>query len=390
MQQDEPAWARAVDIVTRWHRFVVLGVAICWALLIAVALLLPGKVECEATLSLPSNPAQVEEPAPAEGTPPPAREWEEGITVAAYKRIEASLADRQLLRLGLSELGERELVLLGTAIKGHLSPVMTGSRNEVERVAKDDRVTAIRLSYVSSSPDRARLVVDGLARLVGGVLLTDNACARIEMELAKEHDASTKAAARKAELAFSNQSLKLLESDLSRLGGGAAELGSRQVVDVGQEGYRYLPPAVQLVGVKAKRAENDHRMRLATRTLERGAVRIDLYTRLEAGLRREFVKNNAFVAFDSPAVLQQGFEQFERERSGAIPEDVRLEFRMFRDALLLQRSNLQLIEHPTARRRSRAPLFLVAALLAAGAVVTAAFAGESWQRFHTRPTLPEA
>jgi hypothetical protein len=138
------------------------------------------------------------------------------------------------------------------------------------------------------------------------------------------------------------------------------------------------------VGVKAKRADNAHDMRLAAQEVATAAVRIALYTRLQGALQREFDKNNAFVVFEPASVLQREFEQFLRERPTADTEDLRLEFATFTDGLLQRQSNTSFIARPTVRQKSRAPLFAAVALVVAALIVAAVVAGETWRRFESR------
>jgi hypothetical protein len=377
-EEPEVRWTSYVDTLIRWRRFVLGGLAISFAALVAWATLGPRGVECEATLALPSAEAA---PLPTPGATPASV----GVSLATYKEVERTFADSAAISVALApHLTENEIRKFQRTLSSHFMAVTTNPRDEFARITRDDTITAVRLSYADGDAARAEAVIGALADLVRRALSTRTAQRAVETGLLKSIVAAERNMTMRATLAYTNDSLKLQETDLGRLTSSAGESSGRQVVDVTEGGYRYLPPAVQLVGVKALRADNEHKMRLAERML--AVERLNEAFLRGLSLKIEAECNQAHLLADAPALLDREIQTFFAvDRSGPEVDLVRDQLRTQHERWRHQAENVRYIQYPTSRPARRAMM-----LAGSGAVILlffllAPFVIESWLREHASP-----
>ena len=252
---DETSWTDYVEALWRWRRFVVIGTLGTCIAIAVLAWLIPRHYECTATLSLPG--ASI--PVPLFGTPLPAQpadavspsdsepkavapqsEPGAGITSTLYKRLERVLADGALLEKGLdARLGPPGVHDVAGRLR--FSPITNGPRSLTERRDKEERMTAVQISYAGRSAECSREVMIAMGSLVRDALLTVTVLDQIETEGIAASSLAVQAARERMRLQAEDEGLALEQAAAVRLvreyPGVGADL--RAIVDV-KGGYRYL------------------------------------------------------------------------------------------------------------------------------------------------------
>jgi hypothetical protein len=175
------------------------------------------------------------------------------------------------------------------------------------------------------------------------------------------------------ELGDANRSLRQQASDLEALAARAGRAGDapRQVVSTADGGHRYLPPPLQLVGVRANVADNDHQIRLLRQRVANAQAKIAFYRRLAQSIDGE-LRTRPMEDADWSALLRRERDAIIASLAPRDAEYLRVEEESLADTLAILRSAMRYVEAPTLRRKPRAlPVLLgmagatVAVLLAA-------------------------
>jgi hypothetical protein len=384
---NEHPWTEHVDTLLRWWRFLIQGIGAAWAVLLVGAVIVPRTQLAEATVALPNLAfAEPKEFEPRRLVPPAHdRVLKPGIPIGTYKKVEAALSDGGLLTDAFRELDAKALDHVRRDIRQIVSPMTTGVRDELMRADREDTVIAVRLSFSDTSAPQVLVVVNTLARLVREAMATRGARDQVEAALLQATSTAEAALTRKLDLSARNESLKTLALDLQRLTATAPASGtsSREVVDLLSEGgHRYLPAAVQHVGVKAWQADNDHEIRQADWTFRVESLRVAFYRRLESRLRGQGAQAGIAVVEDVPSVIDAELKAFTETQAGAAADYLRAEVEGMRDVVQAHRAATAFIQRPSLRTTPRAPWVLGGMLAAVVAVLLAALMGESWRRYH--------
>jgi hypothetical protein len=387
----------------RHWKLVVIGTGVCWAILLLVVLMVPRftppTYRCDAALSLPSvipptrQAARVIETADSSGlllsesTPgegPWATGARAGIPLVLYKELERALLDGAAMRAALSgKLPPTAVDGIQRGLAEHVAPVPNSPKDDPQKLEKDDTITAVRLSYEAPRADQATEIVGALAGLVREALITAIARQEIGWDARTSDEQVLGIIGKKADLLDVNRSLERLSADLERLKRDmpmSQAAGSRQVVDTRQHGYLYLPPELQLVGAKARHAENEHSIRVYDEVLARHTLRLSFLRRLDERIGR----TGTAVVPDIPKVIGSELQGFLHEPGNSGPETryLQTEMEALRDELATFRNATQFIQYPTTTRMSGRSHTSLAAALASLAVVfffAAAFVADLWR-----------
>jgi hypothetical protein len=381
----------------RW-RFILLGTGICWAILLLLVLLTPPTYHCEGTLALPdmslptteSNLPLLSDDRPFD--PPlkidlaikqkPAPTAKPGIPLGLYKSLQHALSDGAAMgsvlkgRLPPLEI-ERMLRNLGE----NVSPVSSGTKDDIQKLDRDDMITAIKLSYESRSAALARDVIAALAALVRETLITGIAMERIEAETIASNNEKGRLLETKIDLLDMNRSLQRLAADLERLAREMPEASAaspREVVDARGSGHLFLPLRTQLAGTRARYADNEHRMRICDQTLARLALRQSFLGRVEQRMKNG---TETFFVSDAPGVIGSELQDFLSKEGIANANLQYLQSKMetLRDDLTILRTKTRFIQYPTVRALSRTPLATALASLALIVFIAVAFVIDLWR-----------
>jgi hypothetical protein len=382
----------------RW-RLILFGIGACWALLLLYVLLAPPRYRCDASLALPSliPPTKTDsdvvvslglappsagalEAAPSRDQEPWEEGTEAGLPYAFYYKLERSLRDGEVLQSSLGQtLDPATLEGLRGALTGHVSAVATETGDDKDK--KKDVVGAVDIFYVSDSADRSRRVVSALATLLRHEVITGLAREKIAWEVRASDRARLSLIRRKEELLEANRSLEKLAADLERL---AREVPTgrtdapREVVDTREGGHLYLPPWLQLVGVKARYATNEHLIRTYDEALARHALRLSFLRRLDQRLEGA----GAPIGSDLPRIIAEALKEVTREQgsSGAVSGTLEAEMQALGDQMSVFATQTRFIQHPTVGPVSRVAWVGALASLAVVFFVAAAFVADLWQR----------
>jgi hypothetical protein len=395
-QPPEPdvAWTDYVDTVLHWWRFVVYGCLAGWVLVLLGAFLIPRDYECTAALALPTiNPKQKKQEMAESGVPLSVlreldkEEPKPGVPLATYKRLEKRLGDEAVLTAALrDQLSPRQIRRVIRDFTKHVSAITTNPRNDVERMTKDDTITGVQVYYEGHPEEHARAVVTVLAGLVRDAFVTTMVLDQIEQQTVRASVDSIQAMGESLNFLAENDSLAIQADQVARLtreSPGAA--GSpREVVDVKEGGYRYLPPPTQLVGIRATEAYNAHKARLRAREAKLARLRLAYFGRLDERLRAEFQKAGRQVVSDPSAVMREELAGFLQGRTATDPEVgfVRQEVEGMAEMIATFGRGARVVQLPTAKARPRALPALAAALAVPLLLIAAALVGESWKRYH--------
>jgi hypothetical protein len=375
----EIGWTTYADTLIRWQRFIAVGLVVSFAMLALWAWLGPRAMECEATLALPNA-----EPPPTPGpgpTPGPTPTISPGVTLATYKEVERTLSDSAVLSAALStRLSEVEVRRFQRNLGSHLLVVTTNPRDEFARISREDSITAVRLSYTDRGAERAEAVVVALADVVRKALCTRTAQRAVETSLLKSIATADAVQSSRALLTFTNDSLKLQEADLGKVA-AAGGSGAREVVDVAEGGYRYLPPAVQLVGVQALRVENEHKVRMAEMRLAVERLNEGFLRGFKAKIDAECDRNHLLA--DAPGMLDAEINAVFANRKEPEAVFVRDQLRSVQERWRHQAENVRYIQYPTTRPASRAFMLVASAAAIVLFFLLAPFVAESWRSGHT-------
>jgi hypothetical protein len=388
-------WTDYVDTVLHWWRFVAFGCLAGWVLVLLGAWLIPRDYDCTATVALPMVAPKPKKQELVESGVPLAvlreldrEEPRPGVPLATYKLLEKRLGDEAVLNKGLGHLlGPREIRELIRDFSKHFSPITTNPRNDIERITPEDTITGVQVSYQDHPAEHARAIVSALAGLVRDAFITTLVLEQVETQSVRASFDGLQASGERLNLLAENGSLALQEGEVGQLarafgGSGAAP---REVVDIKEGGYRYLPPQTQLVGIKASIAHNAHKARLRERETKLARLRVAFFRKLDDRLRAEFRKSGHQVVTDAAAVVRDELATFLKGQDAADPElgFIRQEMEGMADMLITFGAATRLVQLPTAKRRPRALPTLGAALAVPILLVAAALVGESWKRYHS-------
>jgi hypothetical protein len=381
----ERLWIDYADSVLRWRRFVVTGLLVSWTLILGAHWLLPRAFECEATLSFP--------PVITKGKEDETRR--PGIPLALYKKLSKLLANEQVLRMGMSSvLQPAEIGVLEAGLGNHVSALTTSPLTDIRRIGNEDTVIGLQLAYVATPGERSRKVVEVLATLCRSAFLNLLVMEHMSMESAEASARRALATRKRAELIFGQTSLERLAADTRRLMldfPGLTASGSQQVVDAREGGSLYLPPTLQLVGVRARLAEEAHKLRLLDRQIRHEGLRLELFREIDERVYGGLLGHAALRDGIGTLVLEDfaHFKTAHQEEASEL-EILSTETEVLAASMAGYEETTRLVQLPTVRRQSRAgtTLFLLAA--ATLLVLVSAILGESWRQLHGAATASTA
>lgn len=363
-------WVDYVETIIRRRRLVIACVGVAWACLVAWFLLAPVRYRCEATLSIPPVP-----PVPVASPPPSPALERPGITFETYKKLERFISDGAVLRrafgqvLGPSEI-EASRLLVG------VSPIASGSRDDIGRSLPTDTVVAVRLWYDASQSDRAEKVVFALADLVRLGRMHVVTLDRFEADLVRAVQTAGSARAKISRLGIADASLRTMEKDLLRVAAlsPSGQDRVREVVDIADGGHRYLPVAAQLVGLRAQIAQNAHDVRIAESEAWVASRRAAILSDILAEIRAEPAK-------EPHALLQSALVAASRDPQ---PEArlLEAELALLREPLLIEKDATRFIQQPTIQQPHRMGNLLKSLILSAVLSIGVAWLAEAWSRAH--------
>jgi hypothetical protein len=362
-------WTAYVDALLSWRRFVLTSVAVCWVLILGVGLSAPRQYNCEATLSFP--PASTNNPNKAPGIPLP-----------LYRIAQQRMSDVSVLEKGLGDLvDESERRTIAAGLENHVSPLTTGPLGNAQRMTRDDTVIGTRVTYTGQPEEKAVNVVAALTRLCQETVLRALAQEQIGLLVVQVNDETRMALLRQIGLNIEIESLTKQDADLARLAREFPAAEGRQLVDTKEGGQLYLPPTVQLAGLRAKLSEDRHFLRVAEQRVSLGMQRVRFLETLVGRLDKELATSGE--GKDTLSLLRGELERFAASpASDASRAAVIGDANSLINALSSFSRTTALVQNPTTRKKSRAPLLAGAAVAAVVVVLGAALLGESWRRLH--------
>jgi len=375
-------------LLRRW-RLVLLGTGACWAAILLALLLTPPTFRCEAALAVPDVLPLPEKRALLDAGPPvrdplrwePSREDRKlGIPIELYKKVVRTLSDGGVVEAAFAgKLSGGEIDRLRRRIDEHVSPMASAGKDDIEKIERDATVTAILLSYESRSAGRSRDAVQTLAQLVRETLVSHVAAEQVEWDTVVSQEKARSLGRGRADLSSENRSLEKLTEDLARLSRVAPDStpAGREVVDTRDGGHLFLSPRLQLVGAKARYAENEHSIRMYDEALSQHALRLRFFSRL----RGRAVDGGTFVA-DLPRTLGGELQAFlaEEGASGAAARSLQADVEALRETLGTLQARMSFVQSPTTWARSRVPWAAALASMAVLIFVAAAFVADLWRR----------
>jgi hypothetical protein len=253
----------------------------------------------------------------------------------------------------------------------------------------DDTVIGIQISYSARPEERAKQVVTALARLCRNAFVNLLLVEQIDSQTATANAARAQAIEDQAALIFLANSLGKQVGDLRRLVQdfpGARAWSAGQVVETRGEGSHFLPPAVQLVGVRARQAETASRLRVLDAQLALEDLRLSFLRQLDQQVYADGIQRDSRLEDDVARFVGEELKRFTAARSAdpVVMELLRAEVAALSGTVAGAAATTRFVQLPTARRKSRG---VPVAAAAAGAVVLAflgALVGDSWVRSHSR------
>jgi hypothetical protein len=383
-------WAEHVDTVLRWRRFVVSVVALAWAVILGAVLVVPRTYLAEATLALPNVAfAEARRPESETRETQPERVVKPGISIGAYKKVEAALADEAILTRALKDsLESRDIERLRRGLRQVVAPVTTGPRDDLVRADREDTVTAVRLTFSARSSRTVLEVLNTLADLIREALATRVSRDKIEAEILRSTSTAAAALTRKLNLSSKNESIEGLARDLAGLAARAPSSGAggREIVDLASDGHRYLPAGVQLLGARAWKADNDFEIRQAAWSFKVESLKVAFYRRLDRRLRGANAEEDVLVTSDVPTIINDELRKFLQEQTGPESDFLKAEVEALRDVVEAHRAATVFVQRPSLRPIGRGLIALVAMGAAVIAALLAALVGESWNHQHADVT----
>jgi len=392
----EPSWGDRAVILVRWKTLVLGGIALSCALIVLLDATIPTPFEAEATIALPNtNTAEdvydrlKSAALLSAGDPPPIREESQrkapGFSIAAYKKLERSLRDDDLFTHAFGgRLNPREVALLTTRLDQHVRPLTSVGRNELYRLEKEDAITAVQLVVPAPSDAAAFERIGLFADLVRGVVivnLTMDAMDQLRTQSAAERRRWEQ---ERLQLGYTNRSLQQNVVLFERLVRDVPVSGAsgREVVSVTEGGHRYLSPTLQLIGIRAAMAENEHRIRRFDDLVRLATIRLDFLKQLEGRIEREFKVKRVRLLDDPVALLRDEWRQF-AEASPEGPQElasIGAELAGIAGQLESYRTAMHFVQKPGARLQSRRNKVVALAFLAIAFFLVLPFALEQWRR----------
>jgi hypothetical protein len=388
---EEPVWADRVLTILAWRRFVLTGIVVAWILLAVLFFARPTPFSAEATLALPNTndatamlPSAIESTTRLKATLKSAKamdvpfnvhletsprsssdfSWSRaaGFPVASYKKLEKSLRDAGLY----ARLGGK----LDAAEVGPLVPVTSAGRSDVQRLDKADAITGLAVSVSAGKGEAATEKAALFAELVRRVVLRNVSRDELQRLQIRANEQAQDGRKERIDLQYTNQSLAQTIADLEKLGRAGAAAGVSTLAGPSASAHRYLSPSVQILGLRAAMAENEHLMRVHDHHARMAALTLDFVRRAEARLDREF---NGSGGFDPGALLRQEWELFNKDKD---PQDaaiaaVAADVEGLSDALEGYGRSMYFLQAPGATQAARRRLPYVAAGLAAAFLVLA-------------------
>jgi hypothetical protein len=374
-EREELPWTAYVDALLAWRRFIVASIAGAILIVFVIGLAWPRSYDCESTLSFPPTISPKKDELP-----------KAGILIPLYKRFSKAMADERVLATGLKgvmDAAEVHALLLN--LDEHVSPLTTSPLGDAQRMSREDTVIGVRITFSGQPAERTTRVVAALAKLCRDTLIRTLAHEQIELRMAQANEEVRAALRERAKLEVEVESLTKQDAELTRLlreFPGTESGGGRQVVDTREDGHLYLPPAVQLVGLRAKIADDGHEIRVADHVGRLSALRLRFLESLNDRLAWE--KLSGPEDTDTLTVLREELKRFLAEPSvdASDSNTLRLEIGNMASTLSSASQTTALVQLPSVRKRARAPLMMGAAALAAALVVLVALLAESWRRLH--------
>jgi hypothetical protein len=366
-------WTEYFAALQRRRRFIVIGTLAAWTLVVVAALVVPRQHVCEATLALPDLSILSIESRQA------GVRVRSGMPLATYKRLERSLNDMAGLHsIFQGRLDNGELRSFQREMRNHVRPLTSATRDEIVRIESDDTVVGVMLSYEDSDPARAQEIVNMLAGMVREILATNFVMDAIDADLLGLRAEAAKTRLHRLMVARTNESLIRQANDLEAIRGRFGDSGGgpgREVVSISDGGHRYLPPAVQIVGVASARAENEHSMRVSDQQSNNLDGRIRFLLRLHRALQQEAQRQGGNVVRDTPTLVRRELGAFGagQPANAGVAEFVRLHGNSLADTLDILRSSVRFIESPSLQPRGRLPFVLAGLAASVVVVLLAAF-----------------
>lgn len=393
MRRDEIeiSLAEVLSPLRRRWKLVLAGTGVSWAVILLALLLTPPSYRCEGALAVPdvfplpeAGGVLLEDSGPVVRDPlrwEPSRERRKvGIPVVLYKKVVSTLSDGTVVQPAFAgKLSAKAVERLRHRITEHVSPMTSVGKDDIERLEKDSAVAGILLSYESRSADRSRDAVHTLAWLVREALVNHVAADQVEWDTLVSEEKELSLGRGRAGLSSEHRSLERLTEDLERLARTAPESApyGREIVDVRGGGHMFLSPRLQLVGARARLAENEHSTRMYDEALARHALRLRFLSRL----RNRAPGGGTFVP-DLPRVVDGELRAFFSETGASSPAAryVQADVEALREKLVSLQARMSFVQTPTTWAKSRTPWAAAAASIALLIFIAAAFLADLWRR----------
>jgi LPS O-antigen subunit length determinant protein (WzzB/FepE family) len=267
------------------------GTCLITALAIVISLVLPKLYRSEGFYLLSEETVRKEK-AESEFTP--------FLTLPEFKSFSRLFADVEIFNAYLKTVkpGPDDLTVLRTKIRNPvdlsqlISPLYAYSREEIRegapiRPEQANYILGIIISYEDSSPEKARQIV----RRLGGYVRNCVIYGRLHNYI-NSHYSTARVNSRTLEnniisrrfqldqLMEKRKQIQLIRSKYPQ----STQLEERQVVSMEPEGYRYLSPVAQLVGIESKIADIQEEISTFERERKKEAFFFDFFAKLKTFL----------------------------------------------------------------------------------------------------------
>jgi hypothetical protein len=241
-----------------------------------------------------------------------------------------------------------------------------------------DVIVGVHIGLVSSSDVDAKDSVTQIANRVRDALVIAVARNQIRSAQSDSRLAERSAEQDKLRLTELNQNLDKVVSDLERLASRTAPAPSPTLIDPRDGGYFFLPPALQIDGIRSAQIHNRQAIRVAEETQALHAARLTFFRRLDEQIADIARKSGPA---DIPALVDRMVDGFlDGESPHPVGTPVLMDVKKWRDELAAFYGDTGLGYPPASSTLSRTPVFAAAALMVLVLVLSAAVARDAWFR----------
>jgi uncharacterized protein involved in exopolysaccharide biosynthesis len=221
------------------------------------------------------------------------------VSLPEYKVYSAPLTDSRAFLDYLNrdelfssdEMASAQGLKVKPVLKNNIKPLYVYTENELRILRPDEQlVSAIQLSWEGPSPELAQRLVDAMGLFVKDVMEKKIMEGYVNRGYQEAYSKVQEFESKLVDLRFSLKQNEQKFAELKKIAQRTPQgeqLSNREVVSVDQGGYRYLPPATQMVAVQVEIVDTNLAIANTERQLKINQVRLDFFTRLKEALQEK-------------------------------------------------------------------------------------------------------